>query len=190
MTTGETEALKVTTSTGVVFELNAPAVWAVNDLHRQLEDTRPKPPKIWLKDKEREEENLADPDYLAAQGAFDLGLVQRMYDISISTGTKVLESPVEDHNSDDFKDLLGVLGFEMPDSPRVRYLKWVKYMAAPTPEDMAMLLTPLLRMLGTTEEDVVTATQTFQGPTQRPATDGSGAQRPNRDRTKLRTTSP
>lgn len=167
---------ELTVSTGVVFRLRTPSAWAQTNVQRQMARTQPQPPIVHIEEKGRDEPNPADPAYLEALGQHELTLRERLYEVTIATGTEVLSVPdgfptVEDESWR--KTLLGA-GVELSDNPDRRYIEWVKYCAAPANEDWLRLYSPLLRRVGTPEEDVAEATKTFRRDEERPADSGDG----------------
>ena len=180
---------KVTLSTGVVLELHAPSQWAFIEAQRQLANRKPEPPKVFNEEKGREEPNENDPDFAKAISQWERDLVEQLYDIGIVTGTKLLEPvPIPGPDSEDMNDLLSVLRIEPAKGQRARYLQWLKYMAAPTAEDITAIITPLLRIMGTSEADVARATESFRGGEGREANNGNRAQRRGEKRNRVRPT--
>jgi len=175
---------RVTLSTGVILELRAPSQWAFIEAQRQIAKRKPQPPLALNQEKGRQEPNENDPVFAAAISQWERDLVEQLYDIGIVTGTTVIDPlPIPGPESTDLDDLLTVLRIEPAKSQKGRYLQWLKYLAAPTAADITAIITPLLRIMGTSEADVARATESFRSDEGWPADNGNRAQRrhPERD---------
>lgn len=169
---------EVTLSTGVVLQLRAPSSWAFVEAQRQIDKMRPKPPTHFNEVKGREEPNEADPEYIVALGQWERDLIERLYEVGVVTGTSIADEgdlPIPGPESEELEGLLETLRIEMSRSQKGRYLQWLKYMAAPTTEDMTKIIIPLLRMSGTLEADVALATESFRGGERGRSNNGPGS---------------
>lgn len=168
----------VTLSTGVVLRLKRAAAWALTEVQRQMALGQPKPPVYHNPDKGRDEVNEADPAYVEALAAHLLRLTERLYEVCVATGTEIVSLPegLPPPQDDGWRDVLASVGIPLSDDPRRRYIEWVKYVAAPGNDDWNTVTTPLLRQVGTLEEDIAAAVALFRRDPQRGAdTDGAGA---------------
>lgn len=174
------DALLITLSSGVVLRRTQPAAWALTEVERQMAPQKPKPPMVDNPDRGRAEPNEADPDYQQELSDFYTLLTERRYQVVIATGTRVESVPegVPGPESDEWVEMLAALGLPCPPNmgKTERYLRWVKYVAAPSNEDWSALYAPVLRQIGTPEEDVAAATEIFRrDPDGRTDSDRSGA---------------
>lgn len=163
---------RVTLSTGVVLRLKQPSGWAVTEVTRQMMRERPKPPVLHNPDADRDEENEADPDYQAALTDWDNRLLERKYEVVIATGTEVESVPsgMPAPNDPAWEEMLAALGIPQPAemTPTQRYIRWVKYVAAPAwPEDWMLLVLRTAPRAGTPEVEVAAAAESFRGDAQR-----------------------
>ena len=169
----------LTLSTGVVLRLKRPSAWALTEVQRQMAREAPKPPVVYNADKDREEPNESDPRYWEALAEHATRLTERLYEVVIATGTEIASLPDGFPGPDDpiWRENLEAVGIELPppDRKRPSYIAWIKYVAAPVNEDWQALYAPLLRQIGTAEEDVAAALAAFRGNTERGADRGSAA---------------
>lgn len=161
----------IKTSRGVEFEVFKPSVLAIRAVEKQMNAKKPKPPEIFLEDKDRTEPNESDPDFINAMNEWTADLAERQYNVALITGTRISSVPedVEDFNNDSWHGSLFAMGLELGNSQQERYLQWVKYISAPIPEDMAILLNSVLSQLGVPEEDVAEAIEAFRSKQERNA---------------------
>ena len=167
------------TSVGVVLRLKQPSTWTLTAVNRQMDETEPKPPVIMNDNKGREEPNEADPAYIKAVESHYVRRLERLYEVTIATGTEIVSVPEGVPALDDpaWVERLTAFGVEVPASPTLRYAAWVKHVAVPGTEEWLALQNPLLRRVGTPEEDVAAAAATFRGNAERGTDpDGSGAE--------------
>lgn len=155
-----------TTGRGVELRLKRVSSLILQDALKKL--VPPKPPKVYLEDKQTHEENPNDPDFIAAQQAFDMERGMLSMGIYFTLGTEVVSTPpdVPHHSSEDWvEDIEFIAGIPVPsvaEKPRARYLLWLKYIAI-TDDDLEPLLQKIMRMSGLTMEgDVAQATQAFR----------------------------
>lgn len=153
---------EITVSTGVKFKTKDVPVMVYQALKNKLNKERPKVP-VWYNDqKDREESNPNDPDYLEAVNRWEEELTEKLMDAAIVLGIEVAEIPegMEKLESEGWKTQLETVGIEIPQNGR--FLSWVKYYAAPTIEDMRELITASSRNAGVTEEDAAQAAALFR----------------------------
>ena len=153
----------VETSTGVVFKIkNLPAM-ALRDKHRQLERQKPMPPVVYIEDKGRDEENPNDPDYRAALARFTEDEAVQLYEVAIVLGLEVesVSNGVPKCEDNSWLLDMDLLSMDVPSEGKGRFLAWVKYIAAPRPEDMAAIEKAVMNSFGVAEEDVAEAVASF-----------------------------
>ena len=126
----------------------------------------PEVPRVWLAEKDREEENPNDPNYLAALVARGekQGLAQM--DVAILYGTSIETIPEGAYRPDDEEwsaDLLedGFLTDEDLSSYRKRYLNWVLLYAC-RGGDEAKLFGHVIILCGLTEAEVQEVLASFR----------------------------
>ena len=152
----------VTMSTGVVFSVRPVPRQFLYEIVSQFEP--PKVPMYFNKNKGVEEPNPADPDYIEAAERYLLEVNAAQTDAAFLRGTAVIEKPddIPGPDDQDWIDEMKILGYPMVESPRARYLAWIKGMAAPKNSDISDLLGELGRLTGVSEEDVDDAVERFR----------------------------
>lgn len=162
-------------SNGLRFKLRRVSKMVMLDAARRLQ--APKPPRTFMEEKGREEENPADPNYLAAlrDYRYDTGM------LAVSTyfilGTRVegeLPPGVEPVTTEGWVDELKSVDprVDIPSAGPRRYLAWLKYHALPD-EDQNSLLQACVRYSGgTLEADVTAAQASFRNQPARDTTNG------------------
>jgi hypothetical protein len=150
-------------STGVVLErIPFPRTILLEILKNFKE---PKVPTFINPDKMREEENPSDPDYIDAKQKYELEVGLALLDAGICLGTKIhslakdVTSPYDPEWSETFEGL----GVSVPKDRKLRYLKWVKFVAAPEEDDIKAIADAVLPTIGTRETVVNDALKTFPG---------------------------
>lgn len=151
------------TGQGVTFKLRKVARMAIVEASRRL--PLPKPPRIFMEEKGREEENPNDPVYQEAlqKVNWDRGVLT--VSVYVLLGTKLVNVPPDLDSPDgvEWLQTLEYLGIPVPDNPRDRYVAWVKYYAL-TDEELADMMKAIMRYSGISlEEDVKEAADSFQG---------------------------
>lgn len=154
----------ITLSTGVKLELFKPSLLAIREVERQVTANKPKPPEIYLEDKERNEENPDDPDYINELNAWQADGTERQFSIALATGSKVNYVPenIPNLESEEWYGLLTVINVPLGKSTQERYIQWTKYVAAPTAMDFGSILIRLLSLVGVREEEVAEAVESFR----------------------------
>jgi len=152
----------VTLSTGVVVRVRPVASLIISDIARAIPE--PKPPKVYIEEKAREEENPNDPGYLKALDDRQTAQAMAVNDAFLLMGTEVKSSPPDlwAVESDEWVDRLSLVGIGKPEGPHARYLAWMKYVAAPLETDIVALLRGVGRLSAVTEEDVQAVADGFR----------------------------
>jgi hypothetical protein len=153
-------------STGVKLKIRPVPRHFMYEVTRRF--VRPKPPMVDI-GKGRLEENPGNPDYADALERFLADTANAATDVALLRGTEIdfVPDDVPGPDSKTFREEMELLGLSMLDSSRARYLYWVKYMAAPTSEDINGLLGELGRLTGVAESDVEDAVARFRSVTVR-----------------------
>lgn len=97
-------------------------------------------PVVYIEEKEREEPNPHDPDYLEAVNKYNVDVSFIAINSSIVLGTAVLTVPENMVGVDDDEWLapLTIVGLPIPTDKHNRYLGWVKYYALDDDELIAL----------------------------------------------------
>jgi hypothetical protein len=148
-------------STGVVFKAIRVPSMVFPELMARME--RPKPPRVFIADIGREEENPSDPDYIAKLDVFNAEYTKAIIDTMIVLGTEVLSVPDDIKKDNDELWLKKLKALRMfPEDEIQRYLLWVKTVAAPLDDDIQSIMREVGRLSGVSEEDVSEAVETFR----------------------------
>lgn len=126
---------------------------------------RPKPPRMWIEEKQREDENPNDPDYQAELQDAEFRRGMTAIDVCLALGTEIEYRPpeLEEPQSEGWAEDIEAFGaLEIPKKPRGRYLAWLKYYAL-NDDDLTKAIQAVMRVGGlTTEEDVDKAMEGFR----------------------------
>lgn len=126
------------------------------------------PPRVpmWISpDKEREEPNPNDPDYLAALDRYSAEQSFRVADTIHLLGTAIEHVPdgIDRPEDDGWIDRLDSLGIKVDrDNPHKRYLSWLRLYAYSSKVDISMVTALTTRLSGVTEEEVQRAAASFR----------------------------
>lgn len=152
-----------TSSTGVKVRLKRVSALIISDAAQKLK--APRPPKVFIDDKGREEENPNDPEYIEEMDRYAYNKGYLAVTVYLTLGVEVLHRPDEipAPESTEWSDEISTItGMEIPATGRARYLAWLKYIAF-TETDVATVTTRIMRLNGVIEEaDVVEALESFR----------------------------
>lgn len=151
-------------SSGVVFKIKKVSPLLLKDAQERL--IEPRPPKVYLEDKETHEDNPSDPDYQDKLRQFQILQAETSHAVLLTMGTAV-ESIPDDVDGIDatawVETVEEIIGIEVPKTPRRRYFCWVKYVAITDMADFFGLLRKITRLSGfVTEEAVAQAAASFR----------------------------
>ncbi len=185
------QAPTVTLSNGVKVRIEAPNLFAFSDICREIRDNEPQPPVVHIEEKGREEENPSDPEYLRALERYTANSSERLHNLMLLTGLKVVEVPdgVSALENDEWLDLLKALGLPLPENPIDRKIAWLKYVIVSDVVDLALVSTPLRAMLGIEEKAVANSVNLFRSFTQQPVDNGSESKSDNQNGNRVRKSS-
>lgn len=160
----EAVAGKVTCSSGVIFETKAVSLGLLQDINKIYNKRKPKVPVYVNRQKGRQEENPDDPDYIADKQAWQNELLFAQMDALLLKGTRVVFLPeaILPHTDDEWLEEYDILGVDIDRRERGRYLAWVKYIAAPAPNDIKLLTENIGKKTGVSEEEVAQAVDRFR----------------------------
>jgi len=153
----------ITLSTGVVLKGKAaPSLALVKTIAKHV---RPKPPEMYSDTLGRVIENGADPDYLQRVKAYETESAHDVLNVLILYGTEVVSVPkgFPNVNSKEWVEEVREVGLEVkPDSKSWRYLNWIMFKAAPSPEDTQKIQEVVGSLSGVSER-TVQAAEDFSG---------------------------
>lgn len=139
----------------------------------------PPPPKVFDEARQREFENLEDPDWIAHKEQLAEDMMTALLDVMIAKGTRMYSipdsfpKPVDASWVEEYETLVGE---KVPASAVMRYLYWVKFVAIVGEEDLVALAEQVRRQLGVPDTLVADQMSTFPGDTQQLPDHGSGDQ--------------
>ncbi len=144
----------------------------------------PQVPMVYNEDKERDEDNPLDPDYVAEHDRWAAGRGIRLMRALVAGATSLDHCPddVMGHDSEEFADFLELMEIPLSPSTQGRYAQWVMYVGVQDQEQMADFSATLMRMAGAREEDVAEAQALFRGDEERTTDNGVSPKRNRRDR--------
>lgn len=163
------------TSNGVKMRLRRVSDMVIAETGRQIRI--PKPPVLFNDEKQRNEENPNDPDYLQDYEDAQYRRSMLIYAAYITLGTADVTLPenVDDLyplESNEWVDPLRELNLDIPESGRGRYIAWMKYHILNN-EDMSNLARSIMRLSGKVfEDEVEKAADNFPDNTSRQTNNG------------------
>ncbi len=171
-------------SNGVKVRLRKMSPILLAQVATQVGQGEPKVPMLYNEDKEREEDNPLDPDYIADHDRWAAGRGIRLMRALVGGATSLEHSPddVMGHDSDEFAQFLELMEIPLSPSAQGRYTQWVMYVGIQDQEQMADFSATLMRMAGAREEDVAEAQALFRGDEERTADNGASPVGNRRDR--------
>jgi len=142
-------------STGVILELKEIPPMIMQEINKQAQKNKPKVPVVEIAEKGRKEENPNDPDYQRDMQLWEADLALKGIDGAILYGTSVSHVPDEIPKLEDvsWSEDIEIVGLDVPIKGKGRYLSWIKFVAAPTTEDLEILMTACTNMVGVTDRD-------------------------------------
>ena len=151
----------ITLKSGVVLRAVKMNSTVIPDTLNQF--TRPKPPKVWIAEKGRDEENPNDPRYIDAENAYRIATSMAVNDAVILFGTAFVSKPdgVEGPEDPDWQEKARLIGSLKGDGKSARYLAWVKLVAAQDETDYTAIWNAVARLNGVAEKDVAQQTARF-----------------------------
>ena len=154
---------------GLILRLKRVSKMIVADADARLK--APQPPRVWITELEREEENPNHPSYLEAVRRFNYERAMMAMRVYLILGTEVEHLPPDlaPHTSHEWSDLIAAVDpdAEIPESGPRRYLAWLRLYAVPD-EQLMPLLAKVARLGGATfQADVAEAQSSFRGDEER-----------------------
>lgn len=161
----------ITLSTGVVLKLKPVNALLVETIFKQNMPPVPKPPRVFIESKGREEENPDDPGYVAAQEEYQMETFRLMQDVVAGLGTEIAHLPkgFDGPDGTTWSEQLTAVGLKVAESGFKRYISWVRFWACRTMQDNANLVLEIRSLVGTPEEAVAEAAESFRNRAERRA---------------------
>ena len=156
----------ITLSNGIVLALRPIPPGIIERALARLE--KPKVPRWKNPDKDVEEENPGDPEYVAAVEAYQLHRNETAANTLLLVGTAVKEIPEGLHGPEEVglwfdQELMAHLGIEAnTETTYDRYLSWLQLYAMARQGDILDVFAVVNRMAGIGEEDVRNAVAGFR----------------------------
>ncbi len=150
-------------STGVILSPKKVTPFLFQSITLQFKD--PDVPVVWIEAKQREEANPMHPSYIKAKEETEMMRSMALIDAVIALGTKLVSIPADfqSPDSEEWLDDLEAAEIKIDrNNRRLRYRTWVKFVAAPSVDDVQLIISKVLNTLGVSEEMVATATANFR----------------------------
>jgi hypothetical protein len=150
---------------GLELKMKRVSAMILAEANRKL--VPPRPPKVFIDEKGREEENPNDPNYVLELQHFDYdrGMLAAKVYYGLGTAVHKLPRDLEPPESQVWSDNIEAVydGIDIPATGVRRYVEWLKLYALPE-EDQGRLLSEILRFTGSVlEVDVIEAQASFRG---------------------------
>lgn len=147
----------------------------------------PKVPVSYNEDKERDEDNPLDPDYVADHNRWAAGKGIRLLRTLVAAATTLEHKPdgIMAPESQDFAEFMELMEIPLATSEQGRYTQWVMYLGVQDEDEMKDFSAVLMRMAGAREEDVADAQALFRGEPERTTDNGASSVGNRRDRRAL-----
>lgn len=161
--------MEVELSTGVKLEVKAVPAFVIKKIQDGLAGERPKVPKVYLKEDDREIEVPENPDYQHALLAYEGKVVEATYDAMIILGTLATYVPdsIQKASDTEWAEELKLVGVDIPVNGKSRYLAWIKYYVCAQDRDLKKIMDAVNAAIGVTEEEAAKAAEMFRRTTQR-----------------------
>lgn len=148
---------------GIVLRIVPVPPLAMREVSIQVKP--PEVPTVWMEDKQRDEPNPNDPDYLKALVEYSQRQVEMLTNIMLCLGTQVAEVPegVDKPEDNDWIERIEFLGLHIDTSNKYqRYLSWLRYYALTSGPDISSIVRTVMQNSGTTEEEVQAIIKSFR----------------------------
>lgn len=149
------ESDTITLSNGVVMKAKAVPPALAQKIESRF--VYPRVPKVFNPDKQRDEENPLDPDYIADCERIDAERTMAFVDLMVGLGTEVTYVPdnIPAFDSEGWReDIEFYLQESIPASWRVQYLYWVKFVLLTDQRDFQRISSKVAAKVGVTESSV------------------------------------
>ena len=162
MTENSGKVNEIKFSTGVVLTAKQVSTMMMTKMLRSF-GGEPTPPTVFDKDRGENISNPDDPKFKKEHSEWQLTIGDLMTDRMIVLGTSLKSSPKDFQKIDDkeWREELEVLEMSVGEG-KERYLNWVKYVAAPTGEDITSIVNIVGGLSGIPETEVDASVQSFR----------------------------
>lgn len=184
----------LTLSNGIILECKTVPPLLVSAVDQEF--VPPPPPKWFDPEKQREEDNPNDPDYLKEVQKLEDARQLALTDLTLAVGTKVFFIP-EGYYPPESDEWIASVEFANritgrdlkvdKDDPTKRYLSWLRFYALETGVDVALASSLPYQLAGVSEQEVSDAIASFRRLQERgtnsdpaPAAVSANGNRPNR----------
>ena len=152
----------ITLSSGVVLRAKRVPILILSEVLKTFK--RPEVPIVFIEDLGREEPNPADPEYINAVEDWNNERNLAMVDLFFVAGTEIVEIPrnVTKVEDDSWTETLEAIGITPPKNKKLRYLLWLKNVAAIENADVEKIMEAVGRESGASEHDVTEALNEFR----------------------------
>ena len=167
--TAEEIPIEFTLENGATLKISKPSAMLLASVMTDVEKENPIPvaPKVYMEDKQREEDNPNDPEFKAKMAVWNANAVVRMFKALCASSLSIKElGDAFDPDGEDFADYLDALELEVEKGKTTRFLQWLNTYALVQSESK-QLNTWMMTLAGVTEGDVAEATDFLQGDTAR-----------------------
>lgn len=154
----------ITLSTGVVLKAHPVPIGMLTTTTEEF--AIPDPPRVYIESKNRYEINYHDPEYKKVVDRIEEERGKAVLDVFMGMGTSVEHVPdgIPGPDDDDWiEDAEFFFRMQIPQSKKVRYLFWLKFVAAPSISDLGAVSTAVQRQMGVTEGGVIEKMGNFRG---------------------------
>ncbi len=159
----------------------------MKDIAQMAGGDEPQPPTAHVAEKERDEPNPSDPEYIEAHERWTAETSIRLLRALVTSITKLESFPegMEGPESEEFRDMVEGVGLTLARSVKLRYVQWVFYVALTVQKDIMDLGVVLMRQSGAREEDVAEAQALFRGGEERDSDNGASPRGNRADRRRV-----
>jgi len=153
-------------SNGATVKLTPPPTMAIQSFRQA--HTKPRPPMVTITQDGRtwDEANPNDPSYKESVGDYNLESGEAMIRLMLWSSCEIQQLPrgvkLYEEDLDWADEISELLGVEVPTSPRLRKVAWLRYRIFAAPKDFEKMQDVLAQLSGTPEEAIKAAQATFR----------------------------
>lgn len=157
-------------SNGIILKIKSVPPFLVQAVQQEFKT--PRPPKVYIEEKGREEENPNDPEYLRTLQELEEKQDLAVNDLFLGAGTTVLSVPEGYYlpEQDEWIDVVefaqNITGKEIHierNDKIKRYLHWLRFYALETGGDIALATSLPMQLAGIREGEVEEVMESFRG---------------------------
>ena len=154
---------EVTFSNGIILNCKSVPIMTLRYAHQNV--SKPKPPIVRNKDKDRDEEWEGDPTYVHELEEWEekVGDVGVNVMLMLGTSINLIPEGVDRPEDSGWIDKLTAAGISVKaDSEPARYLSWLRLYAIATPQDLVDVSTLVAEKSGVLDKDVKASLDSFR----------------------------